>query len=351
MKPALTAIAAVLVLAVVAPSALAGVEVEGTGEPAYTNSAQNTQWIRWDGGPGIDGYKIEPRYYANNTLVANPKYDVGTSGTSWINWSGVATLQHGAQYGICTQGSYSLPNDSLFFPDGPNSCSNGTMVGKRSYTIIDRSKPTISVAAGGGGAATKSSIVSLHVDFTDDVAGPYPGNFVCVEPGTGATCAGIYAYSPECSVPNSTGKVNSFDCQIGIQGSSIPDGPVKFCTIAADAAIPDNPSSANQSASADRANLSAGTCDTILLTGRPRTPRSPRPPPRSPWGSWSASPAARPTPSPGSPEIASGASATGPPASPVTRPTTRSASPAPTRSSGGCPTRPATRRWRARSSR
>ena len=34
-----------------------------------------------------------------------------------------------------------------------------------------------------------------------------------------------------------------------------PDGPVWACVIAADAAIPDNPSSANQAQSADKANL------------------------------------------------------------------------------------------------
>jgi plastocyanin len=265
MKPALTAIAAVLVLAVVAPPALAGVEVEGTGEPAYTNSTQNTQWIRWNGGPGIDGYRNEFRYYANNALVANPKHDSAISATAWANWSGVATLQHGGQYGICVQGSYSLPNDSLFFLDGANSCTHGTMVGKRTHTTIDRSKPTISVAAGGGAAATRHSVIGLHIGFADDVAGPYPGNFVCVEAGAGSSCNGIYAHSPECSVPNSTGKVNSFDCQIGIEGSNIPDGPVKFCAIAADAAIPDNPNSADQSGSPDKANLSAGTCDTILV--------------------------------------------------------------------------------------
>lgn len=265
MRNGLLSLVTVVACVSIAAPAFAGVEVEGTGEPAFTNSAQNTQWIRWDGGPGTDAYRIDPSYYRDNALVTSSSHEVPVSGTSWINWSGVATLQHGGQYGICTQGRFSFPNDSLFFPDGPNSCTHGDMVGKRSYTTIDRSKPAISVAVGGGGAATNSSIVSLHIDFTDDVAGPYPGNFVCVEPGSGASCAGIYAYSPECSVPNATGKVNSFDCQIGIEGSAIPDGPVKFCAIAADAAIPDNPNSADQTGTADKANLSTGTCDTILV--------------------------------------------------------------------------------------
>ena len=265
MKPALIAIAAVLTLAVSAVPASAQIYVEGTGEPAYTNSAQNTQWIRWQSPPGTDGYRINYRYYANNSEVASPTYDSALTGTSWANWSGVATLVHGGQYGICAQGSYSFPNDSLFFPDGPNSCSMGTMEGKRASTTIDRSKPEITVAAAGGAQYTKTSLVPLHIDFTDDVAGPYPGNFVCAEAGAGDACSGIYGYSPECSVPNAVGKVNSFDCAIELSGSAIPDGPVRLCAIAADAAIPDNPSSANQTASADKANLSTGKCDTITL--------------------------------------------------------------------------------------
>ena len=65
------------------------------------------------------------------------------------------TLQHGGQYGICAQGSYSLPNDSLFFPDGPNSCSMGTMLGRRAYTTIDRSKPNAAITLAGGAAYTQ----------------------------------------------------------------------------------------------------------------------------------------------------------------------------------------------------
>jgi hypothetical protein len=138
-------------------------------------------------------------------------------------------------------------------------------LGRRSYTTIDRSKPAIGVVAAGGAQTTNSSTVSLHIDFSDDVAGPYPGNFVCVEAGDGPACSGIYAYSPECSVPNQAGKMNSFDCKIDVSGSSIPDGPVKFCAIAADAAIPDNPNGPDQSGSPDKANLSPAQCDTVVI--------------------------------------------------------------------------------------
>ena len=130
--------------AAVADSASAQVQPAGTGEPAFTNSAQNTQWFEWPATSGADAYRVRYDYYENNTLKASPVVNLPNagSGSSWANWSGVATLQHGGQYGVCAQGHYSFPNDPLFFPDGPNSCSMGTMLGRRAYTTIDRSKPT-----------------------------------------------------------------------------------------------------------------------------------------------------------------------------------------------------------------
>ena len=108
----------------VAQPAAAQVQPAGSGEPAYTSSAQNTQWLEWPATSGADGYRVKFDYYENNALVANPTYDMPNGASNqWANWSGVKTLQHGGQYGICAQGYWSLPNDSLFLPDGPNSCS------------------------------------------------------------------------------------------------------------------------------------------------------------------------------------------------------------------------------------
>ena len=86
----------------------------------------------------------------------------------WANWSGVATLQHGGQYGICVQGQYTFPNDSLWISDGPNSCSMGTMLGKRTYTTIDRSKPAVSIEAAGGAGSTKQPSIPVQISFSDD---------------------------------------------------------------------------------------------------------------------------------------------------------------------------------------
>src|SRR3712207_8698666 len=60
----------------------------------------------------------------------------------------------------CVQGYFRFINDTLFFPDGPNSCSMATTEGKRAHTTIDRSKPTINVTAAGGSASTRSTLRS-----------------------------------------------------------------------------------------------------------------------------------------------------------------------------------------------
>ena len=255
-------------------TAAAAVQPAGTGEPLYTNSAQNTQWFEWPATSGIGSYKVQYSYYENNALVADPTVNPSPNGASnvWANWSGVKTLQHGGQYGVCAQGSYTIPNDSMWISDGPNSCSMGTMLGRRAYTTIDRSKPSTSIALAGGAAATKDAKVAIQVNFADDVAGPFPANFMCFQfGGTSDICdsnAGfIYGYTSACSVPAGGGKSTTFTCtaDFGSGDKPAPDGPVWACVIAADAAIPDNPSGPNQSQSAEKANLSDAKCDGVLL--------------------------------------------------------------------------------------
>ena len=255
--------------------AAAGVQPAGTGEPLFTNSAQNTQFFEWPAqGSGIDAYQVQYSYSANNAELSSPTVNYGTGvGNTWANWSGVASLQHGGQYGVCAQGRYSFTNDSLFYPDGPNSCSMGTILGRRSHTTIDRSKPTAAVTLAGGAQYTKDPKVPLTVAFSDDVAGPFPANFLCFQYGGGPSglCdAGkgfIYGYTPACSVPANGNKSTTFTCtaDYGSGESPAPDGAIWACVRAADAAIPDNPSSSNQSASADKANLSDPSCDGIVL--------------------------------------------------------------------------------------
>jgi hypothetical protein len=247
-------------LATAGPAA-ADVVPEGTGEPAFTNSTQNTQWFRTTVPSGADAYRLRVSYYANNVLVTQQTVNSVSSGVFWANWSGVATLQHGGQYGICVQGEMSFPNDSLYFPDGPNSCSAGTMLGKRTYTTIDRSKPAVAVTAAGGAASTKDSAIPVSIAFSDDVAGPYASTWTCVTAGSDPCSQ--FDYSAQCSVPGAPGKSTTFACNA--DASQLPDGPVTVCARSADASVPDNPASATQTGTAAQANLSDAQCDTITL--------------------------------------------------------------------------------------
>jgi hypothetical protein len=247
-------------LAAAGPAA-ADVVPEGTGEPAYTNSTQNTQWFRTTVPSGTGSYRLKVSYYANNSLVAEQTVTGVSSGVFWANWSGVATLQHGGQYGICVQGQYTFPNDSLWISDGPNSCSAGTNLGKRTYTTIDRSKPAVAVTAAGGAASTKDSSIPVAIAFNDDVAGPYASTWTCVTAGSDP--CGQFDYSAACSVPGAPGKSTTFACTA--DASQLPDGPVTVCARSADASVPDNPASATQTASAPQANLSDAKCDTVTL--------------------------------------------------------------------------------------
>jgi plastocyanin len=273
-RTAILSLGAVVCALALASQAAAQVQPAGTGEPLFTNSTQNTQWFEWPATTGVDAYRIRYDYYANNALVLSPI--VGSpntsSGSSWANWSGVTALQHGGQYGVCAQGQYKFPNDALWISDGPNSCSMGTMLGRRAHTTIDRSKPTASLQQAAGAAFVKDGKVPVKIDFADDVAGPFPANFLCFKVGDGpcdTTAGEIYGYNASCSVPGSGGKSTTFTCTADY--AAMPDGSLTACVIAADASIPDNPNGPNQTAGAERANLSAPNCDSVVVDRTPPT--------------------------------------------------------------------------------
>ncbi len=100
-------------------------------------------------------------------------------------------------------------------------------------------------------------------------------NYVCIRTGgdPATVCNGQqFNYDPACSTlaaPRS--QQTSFSCQLTVD-NTVPDGPITLCARAADSAIPDNPSSANQltkpggaAVSSSDANLSAPSCGYIIL--------------------------------------------------------------------------------------
>jgi hypothetical protein len=134
----------------------------------------------------------------------------------------------------------------------------------------------------------KDSSIPVQVAFGDDVAGPYPSTWTCVTAGSDPCTQ--FDYFAQCSVPGAPGKSTTFSCTT--DASQLPDGPVTVCARSADASVPDNPSSATQTASATQANLSDAQCDTVTLDRSVPTPDPGTPDPGTP------TPA---TPDPGTP--------------------------------------------------
>ena len=54
---------------ITAPQAGAIVVVDGTGEPAFTRSTTNTQWVQWAGSASYEAYKVEFDNYTNNVFT------------------------------------------------------------------------------------------------------------------------------------------------------------------------------------------------------------------------------------------------------------------------------------------
>ena len=67
-RNALLLLGVILCAAVMAGPASAQVQPAGTGEPLYTNSTQNTQWLEWPATSVIDAYRVRYDYYENNAL-------------------------------------------------------------------------------------------------------------------------------------------------------------------------------------------------------------------------------------------------------------------------------------------
>ena len=266
-----------LVCALAAASAQATVSVEGTGEPAFTNTTTNTVFVRYQG-DGFSTYRLHFLYIVGSNPFANDYCCSGSgnppSTVAFADWAGIVnTLAEGTFYGICTQGE----TQDLFYPTWAAPTSNSTCQlteTRRTGTTIDRTKPAISVAVSGSDQYTKTVPIPVTISYSDNLAFPFPASFICARTGMDpaavpAACAAPgpaqYNYSPDCSIPaNPSSNVTSFSCSV-TDSPPVPDGPVTVCAVSADGAIPDNPASANQGQTADKANLSDPQCGYVVV--------------------------------------------------------------------------------------
>ena len=141
-------------------------------------------------------------------------------------------------------------------------------------TTIDNTKPGISTFVNGTDTYTRNLTIQMHIDYAGhdrlavprELRLPGPGRWLHGRPGdpVHAGCS-----SPNVPLGNYTfSKNNSFDCSTTLDPST-PDGVVAFCARAADQAIPDNPSSTNQSGNATAANISDPQCGSVILDRTP----------------------------------------------------------------------------------
>ena len=277
-----TVAVAALLAGVLATGAHASTNVAGTGEPAFTNSATNTNWAGWTKFSSY--YRFYLAFYAftnnaqqgpfNSAYFGNQFPNAqNVSGEESFSWNSV-TLNEGSSYGVCATGEYSLDNTNLFFPESQNSCGAGSIDNKRSTTTIDRTKPTISVAVSGTDEYTKTVPIPVVISYSDNLAFPFPATFICsrtgLDPAVATTACNApgpaqFNYSSVCSVPaNPASSLTAFNCTV-TDTPPLPDGPVTVCAISADASIPDNPSSSNQAQTSDKANLSASQCGYVRV--------------------------------------------------------------------------------------
>jgi hypothetical protein len=267
MNRPLLVIAVVFAALASAGSASAGVTVAGTGEPAFTNTTTNTQWITWQGSSAYQAFSLDYEYYDNNakTNTVNVAQTANGGSTDWASWAGTPLVE-GHTYGICVIGRAKM--DGITFDDG-SSCIDGANQNKRTSTTIDRTKPSIAVSIDGDAPFSRTASLAYRIDYSDNLAFPFPANFLCRDIGSdpGQACVGmVYGYAPACSAPDAPGqKTTFFTCTDDLSATAVADGPLSLCVISADAAVPDKPFNSNQAGDAGQANLSNRVCDSITI--------------------------------------------------------------------------------------
>jgi hypothetical protein len=257
MKKLLLGLVLVLGLVSAAP---ASALVTSYNEPVYTKATtENKNWFSWTRTPGVGStvYFHCVAVYKNGIL--DESYDValgtnctpdlvGQSANTWYSpGNGVTPLTDGAFYETCV---LDFRWNGAIWQSGPSACG---------ATRIDRNKPGVTVYVNGTDTYTNNPNLTFRIDYADATSPPWPANYRCFN--AGAACSNV-VYDPSCSVP----VANTFTFICSGNASSSPDGPLVFCALAADSAIPDvNGTNAFAGANSSNANLSDVGCGSIIL--------------------------------------------------------------------------------------
>ena len=250
----LSLLAALIVLAVAEPAA-AQVQPAGTGEPLYTNSQQNTQWLEWPATSGADAYRIQYSYYANNALVANPTVSAAQrrQRLGELERRRDAAARRPVRH--LRAGPVLAAQRLAVLPRRPELVLDGHAA--RPPRLHD-DRPLQAERGGHARRAARRTPTTRPWPCRppSPMTSPARSRRTSSASSTAAsrtsatrTRGFIYGYNTGCSVPGGGGKSTTFTCtaDFGAGGSPAPDGPVWACVIAADASIPDNPNGPNQS--------------------------------------------------------------------------------------------------------
>jgi hypothetical protein len=262
MKLRILVASVLLTLATAAPAAGS---VTAYQEPPYTKSNQNSFFFNFTrvGGTGPDTYYHCINVYKNDVPSETSN---GTLGPGSPNCTGnisaasgvvgyqpetpSTVLTDGVKYTLCVTGYRYFGVGWFSVP--LSDCG---------VTRIDRNKPAVTVYVNGTDTYTKNPNLTFRIDYSDSTSPPWPANYGCFKAGTPCTGADTFQYDPNCSVAASP---NVFICSR--DASSSPDGPLYFCAMAADSAIPDvQATNAFAGANSSNANISNFGCGSIVL--------------------------------------------------------------------------------------
>ena len=243
--PIAVALAALLALA---PAAGAVVYVEGTGEPAFTNTTTNTQWVRWQGSSAYESLQARVRLLRQLGLqpdagVVEPSRPTaparrGSTGRASSHRSSRVTPTASAPT-AATRSAASRPAT----PAPASTPTRPASAPRPRSTAPSRRSPSRSTAAP---RYSRTAKLDYQIDYSDNLAFPFPANFLCRDIGTDPATAcqnathGLQRGLLGAARRDEEGHL--LQLRRGpLGGRGTGDVPVTLCVMAADAADPGQP--------------------------------------------------------------------------------------------------------------
>ena len=242
------------------------VDIAHPGEPASTNSTTNTWFFDWR----ANGWSTRLCFIHQENLAPDQELFCEVVSDEGAPPAGRRQVQrHGLRHG--TRQTMVARSDMYVYGYWARD-SWAT-----SITWIDLLPPQISVTLNGGNATASGDAIPVHIEYFDTISHPFfasdggAATFTCIRRDRRCDSSDTFSYSPACSQPNhlrisdpGTAKRNSFDCELSADATAA-DGPIHFCAMAADSALPDDPTGPGSSTTADRANVSDIACAEVNL--------------------------------------------------------------------------------------